>query len=101
MGYAWNDSSYYGKRTKRYYKFLDTLLKKLFKQAAEQTPLDAELLDQIIKLTGRQNDFTRTIMKLVETMDIIQRLTDLEKKVQLISPGSGAHTSEFNTAKWR
>jgi len=65
MAAPWFDITYMGKRQKRYFKLLDKMLLKLFKQAAKQEgTIQPELFDQIIKLTGRQNTTSTAISKM-------------------------------------
>ena len=87
MGKIWSDGSYYGIRTKRYFNYLDTMLRRLFKEAmAQGTSVSPEVLEQILRLTARQNHLVYTITKLNETMDLNQRLMDMEKLLQAIPP---------------
>ncbi len=87
MTVAWNNGSWYGMRTKRYFNYLDRIVVKLFKQALDDnTKIDADLLDHIIKITGRQNTLAHTITKLVETLDTNQRLLDIEKLINSVPP---------------
>ncbi len=87
MAIAWNNGSYYGKRTKRYFNYLDRLLSKLFKEALDDNNnISSEQLEQIIKITGRQNTLAHTITKLVETLDTNQRLLDIEKLLNSVPP---------------
>ncbi len=82
---AWNNGTYYGKKTKTYFKKLDKLLIKLFDNAlSNNQSITPELLDQILKITGRQNTLAHTITKLVETLDTNQRLLDIEKLINSI-----------------
>ncbi len=89
MGRKWNDASYYGIRTKRYFKYLDTMLTKLFKEATKQNvEVNPALLEQILNITARQNNLTHTITKLVEVLDTNQRLMDMENLVHSIPAGT-------------
>lgn len=89
MGRKWNDASYFGIRTMRYFKYLDTMLIKLFKEAGKQNAdVNPELLEQILNITARQNTNIHTITKLVEVFDNNQRLLDIEKLINLAEPGS-------------
>ena len=87
MAIAWNNGSYYGQRTKRYFNYLDRLVTKLFKEALDDdNKISPDQLDQIIKITGRQNTLAHTITKLVETLDTNQRLLDIEKLLNSVPP---------------
>ncbi len=85
--YRWNEGSYYGKKTKIYFRKLDKLLMKLFNEALnDNQTITPELLDRILKITGRQNTLAHTITKLVETLDTNQRLQDIERLINSIPP---------------
>ena len=85
--YNWNEGAYYGKKTKTYFKWLDTIIMRLFKDAADETrPVDKDALETLVKLTGRQNTLAHTITKLVETLDTNQRLLDIEKLLNSVPP---------------
>ncbi len=86
---AWNNGAYYGRKTKKYFRHLDTLITKLFKKLNDDSLTHAQLtetLEIILKLTGRQNTLAHTITKLVETLDTNQRLLDIEKLINSIPP---------------
>ena len=75
----WFDINYMGKKQKRYFKFLDTLLIKLFKEAKKQDgKLDPDLFDQIIKLTGRQTTISAGITKMYNDVIAESRVRDIE-----------------------
>ena len=85
MGRKWNDGSYYGIRTKRYFKYLDTMLVKLFKEATKQNvEVNPVLLQQILNITARQNSHVHTITKLIESADGNQRIMDIEHLINAI-----------------
>ena len=68
---------------------IDKMIIKLFKRVNDETLTKAELadlLEQILKLTGRQNTLAHTITKLVETLDTNQRLLDIEKLINSVPP---------------
>ena len=75
MRASWNDASLYGKKAKRYFLLLDKMIIKLLKKESPTL----EDIEQIVKLTGRQNTITHTISKLVENMDTNARMIKLEK----------------------
>ena len=85
---AWNNGSYYGKKTKRYFMMLDKMIIKLFNKIGESDNLTSvnESMELILKLTGRQNTLAHTITKLVETLDTNQRLLDIEKLLNSVPP---------------
>jgi len=87
MATAWHDISYFGKKQKRYYKFLDTILMRLLKQAVKENgKLDAELFDQIIKLTGRQNQTGLAIAKMYSDVSIQEDMKQIKCIIDNVSP---------------
>ncbi len=91
----WNDGSLYGKKTRRYFMYLDKLIIKLFKQLLDDgQSINNDQLDKLLKMTGRQNTLAHTITKLVETLDTNQRLLDIEKLINSIPPDAIAKARE-------
>lgn len=87
MGTSWYDVSYMGKKQKRYFKFLDTILIKQLKEAVKQEgKLEPELFDQIIRLTGRQNTISMAIAKMYGDVIADQRMNDIEFLIEQMSP---------------
>lgn len=104
MKYNWSDSNFYGTKQKRYFSYLDTMLKRLFKEALKQkTELNPELLEQIMNLTARQNTIVHSITKLFETMDGAQRLMDIEQLINAIPAATLAEARDVvkkNNSNW-
>ena len=101
MGRKWNDGSYYGIRSKRYFKYLDTMVVKLFKEAAKQNvEVNPKLLEQILNITARQNSIVHSIIKLIEALDNNQRLMDIEHLINSIPAGTLAEAAR-NNPDWK
>ncbi len=89
MTVKWDNGAYFGTRQKRYYKFLDSLLMKLLKQAKDEgVNVSNETLDRIIVLTGRQNTLVNSITKLVENLSINQKVDDIERIIMKVPAGA-------------
>lgn len=77
------------------------MINRLFREASKKgTTIDNETLDQILKLTGRQNTLAHTITKLVDEMDTNQRLLDIEKLLNNVTPDALAAARE-RSSDWR
>ncbi len=85
MKTGWFDINFMGKKQKRYFKLLDKMLIKLFKEAAKQDGvIQPELFDQIIKLTGRQNTTSTAIAKMYADVIADNRVKDIEFIIEQI-----------------
>ena len=94
----WNDGTFYGRKTKRYFVYLDRLIIKMFKQLlTDDIPINNDQLDKLLKMTGRQNTLAHTITKLVETLDTNQRLLDIERLINSIPPDAIAKAREIDS----
>lgn len=70
----WNDGSYYGQKTRNYFRKLDKKLNALL-DSEDNSP---EHIESIVKLAKTQSQNIHSITKLIDTMDTNQRLQKIE-----------------------
>ena len=79
---SWSNLSYYGKKLKRDFTHLNTLVNK----AQQKEDLDEIEIDTLLKMMKHKTTIALTITKIIELLDTTQRLDDIEKIIEAISP---------------
>lgn len=86
----WVDLSYYGRKLKRRFIYIDTVLQKKYPNQKEletkANALDEVDIDNIIKLTTTMSHLAKSIEKLVDAADTTNRLADIEALLKNLPP---------------
>lgn len=79
---AWNNVPFYGRKLKRDFAHLDTLTKKIFAQ--DEISLDA--IETVLKMLHHKRNIALTVTKMIEISDTTQRLENIERIIENVSP---------------
>jgi len=97
MGTSWRSSNYYGRSTRTTFKKLQRMIIKEFDAAEKDgSQVPVERVDKLTKLIGKSHNCIHVIVKIVDVIDMHDRMADLEDIITNVEPSALADAK----AKW-